>query len=207
MRKLNIHPELIVLPGRRTFNKKALGIYYNIYSNGHQSKIPPVIVINGRDYDSQRQVRLDSRLNDLREWGKDPVFRDRALSSISELTSGYQRFNEILKDTPYCLIDGSDKAVAAAICHVPVDAVELNDCKDIDILQAMIQSGQLLDLKKIPGNIADLLKTFEEEYLGDENQTSCHGIYRVQTVTDRVIELMRSPRIPIYMRQKYNSSR
>jgi hypothetical protein len=204
MRKLILPPKKILLPNSdRLVNKTVLGIYYNLFANGNGDYVPPVIVVNSAINDEERKRQLEERLKSLRDWAKNPQHKEQAYDAISRITKLRERFTDILAKTPYYLIDGEYKAVAATLTHTPITALELRVDEDMVEFHDMIESGKLFEYKQTKETLGNIMQKFEEYFLGDSNSMGYSGIEDAKSVKQKVDELVRTAKVPVCMRKQY----
>ncbi|MBI2145897.1 hypothetical protein HYU22_00980 [Candidatus Woesearchaeota archaeon] len=175
MERRILEPEQIIASEYDVGNESILKIYFRIFDKGHGSDLPPPIVIR-----------------------KDLV-TGRALELFSEDQSDAQRLYSELRQpgADYFLIDGNHRAVAAALCHVAPNVLELETDQDLNEVRKMVEGGGLFDFPHTERRLSSIADEFVR-FLFRRRSSNYFG-----TLQERIDALISNGDLPRYMTQKY----
>lgn len=177
MERRILRPEHIIVPGEYELgNESILKIYFRVFNRGHGEDLPPVIVTHYSQGDQLK--RFDNPSN-------------------KKIVGAYrQKLDDFVKNgAEYFLLDGNHKAVAAALTHNPILALELQAEGDILEIQRMVERGDLFDWNHESQSLVEIANQFEDytsEYLD-----------KMKTVEERVRLLTSNGDLPQYIKERY----
>ena len=173
MERKILQPGQILVPGEyKLGNEGILKIYFRIFDSGHGDDLPLSIVIN-------RNLATEGALESF-------VDQDRAQRIYSEIEQS---------GADYFLIDGNHKTVAAALCHVAPNVLELETNQDLEEARKMVVRGKLFDFPHKKDDLIKIADSFVEFVFRKDY---------VRTLPQRVDELTSNGDLPQYMKERYH---
>jgi hypothetical protein len=173
MERKMLQPEQIIISGDYELgNNKILQIYFRIYDRGHREDIPPVIVIN------KNKIRPS-------------YVREKLQYMIA--TDLYQKI--MSSKAEYLLLDGNHRSVAATLYHNPIDSLEIQVTKDINLAKKMVKQGELFDFPHEEKSLTALAHAFFSHIVFHADE--------IMTLRERVDKFTSKGIVPHYMKEKY----
>jgi len=116
-----------------------------------------------------------------------------------ELKRIYAQLIEKTSQASYYLIDGNHRAVAAALTHNPIYAIELQNDKDLNKVRKMVKCGELFEFNRDETSLQELVLEFDDYLL--------NNIEDCMTIQQRVDKLTSNGDLPEYIKIKYLENR
>ena len=116
-----------------------------------------------------------------------------------ELKRRYAQLIEKTSQASYYLIDGNHRAVAAALTHNPIYAIELQNDKDLNKVRKMVKCGELFEFNRDETSLQELVLEFDDYLL--------NNIEDCMTIQQRVDKLTSNGDLPEYIKIKYLENR
>jgi hypothetical protein len=201
MRELSLQPNKIIVPGEYGLgNESVLKIYFRVFDRGHSNDFPPTIV-TAVDFLDKARDRLEEVYS---RW------ESKYPDGVAARRKDYEKLFQILRSSPFILLDGNHKGVAATLTHNSIRALEVQNDEDLYKLENMIESGEIFDFKRPEKNLDDLKFSFTDYCLGMPapghvafcSDTSSTLRY-TKTLLERVDALASNGELPAYMKQRF----
>lgn len=170
----------IIVPGEYELgNESILKIYFRVFGRVHGADLPPVIVAHHS---------LGNRGEEYYELNK---------CAVGDYRNKLERY--VKQGSEYFLLDGNHKAVASALVHQPIRALELQTDKDLKKIRKMVERGELFDWNHESDSLMQIVNDFE--FFCSEH------LDQMMTVDERVKQLTSNGDIPKYMRKRYHKEK
>ena len=173
-----LHPnQILTLSDYPVHSEQVLKLYHRMFWRGHHTLIPPlpVIAIDKGQLKMTGNGKKTKRYNEL--------------------------LTRFLKNHPrarYCLVDGSHKTTAAALCNKSIRAMVFKTDADILAARKMVEQGELLSLTTGDTNsIKDALKILRQHFFKAR---------RFETVAEKTARMVRGKVVPRYMIEVYRKA-
>ena len=176
-------------------------IYYRVFQRGYGDCLPPIIVAKIKD----SQYWIDQLELKYEEW----------VSTKSEIVEwrrqDYRMFFSNLTDTPYFILDGNHRALAATLTHQPINALELQSDEDIQRIKTMLKNGELFFFPHNVKTVLELEGLFIEHSLSLTAIPPHHSLIantgyqlkRMRSVRKRADLLCHNKLLPSYVVELY----
>ncbi len=158
-------------------NLHILGVYFNIFKNGHGDDLPPCVITH-----------------------KDKIERG-ALGNYADkdkIRSIYEKLEN--SKAKYLLLDGNHKSVAGTLCHHPVNYFELCSNRDLETLSVMAERGEIFNFPHNEDSITKIANKFID-YTFDSTPTE-----NILTLQDMVDSLVSNKILPQYMIDRHRQN-
>ena len=204
MQLITLQPTQIIVPGERhLWSDDLLKVYFRMFDKGHGEDLPPVIVAKNNLVSSDgRNARLEDVVEKLSSWGSSRGRQEYTALQITEITQAYAKFEEIIGRSPFYLIDGNHRSVAATLTSSPIYALELESNRDIAEIKRMVIRGELFNFERPENALMGIVLAFEKHILGNDMGNDMH-IEECMTVKETVDKLASSQILPQYMKDRY----
>ena len=184
MKKITLQPEQIIVPYEYELgNESILNIYFRVFDRGHGEDIPPVLVA---------RPSLSDRGFLLRHFA----------DSTKEKFKKYFRTIDEMVDVFY-LMDGNHKGIAAALCHAPIKAIELQNDDDLEELENMVKTGEYFNLPEFPFEYHEMGKVVGKLRSAVTYLEERQSLREMLTLRQRVNRLASEKDFPQYMKDRY----
>jgi superoxide dismutase len=127
-------------------------------------------------------------VNKMHELPKLPYSYDALEPFIDKIKRGYQLLERKISETPYYLIDGNHRAVAAELCHKNISALEIENDDDLNEIRRRAQEFKLPGFNCDEKTLISLVNAWENYVL--------NHIEDLRTVRERVEELISGRKLP-----------
>ena len=197
MNKLVLKPEEVLCPGEyKPFTLETIRMYFHMDKKGHAADWPPVIVVKSEPQ-AEMVAWFETKIREFLRKYEDYHDRDR---SANNFRKNCTEFLKAADKSPYFLVDGNHRAIAATLAHSPIHSLEVERNEDIGEIEQMVARGELFGFPHEVRTIDELRDSFKA-YCTDMGDVIHNGkkgwevlgnpaVQYVKSFRDRVNELV-----------------
>jgi hypothetical protein len=179
-----------------------LKIYFQVLKDSRDNCLPPIIVGTIRSTANWKK-RLEEGYS---RWVK----KEPAMVELRRRE--YNTVFRTLSATPYYILDGNNRALAAALNRKNIQALYLDGDTDLADIQRMLNDGELLSFPHKAQSIEELEGRFLQHFLHLNNVPPDHSLIasrhwinrELMTVATRAFDLCTRKLLPPYMIKHYS---
>lgn len=135
MKNKRLSPDqILTLHDYPVHNEHILKMYHRMFQKGHATLVPPLPVVS--------ITNGELRMSGYSE-------------KIKKYNALLKRFLKAHPGVEYCLIDGTHKTTAAALCSKNIRAIVFKEDADFGIARKMVESGELFSITTGGANTID----------------------------------------------------
>ena len=210
MKKKNVSLDDILLPHQSEYrDEDRLKIYHRLYDKGFDEAVDPIIVTSPGPLDEYKKD-MDEYFENKADNPRNSV---RINQSIDQRQNEAEHVFQKVEEYGLWLLDGTHRSIAATLDgREHIDALEVEEDSDIQELEQMIQSGELINFPHSGKNLDEMRESFLSYAMGyDSSGLPPKGVtlgtdskVRLQgTVNDLAETLVMEENIPRYMIDEY----
>jgi hypothetical protein len=206
MKNLMLKPEEVLCPGEYDqFTPETVRMYFHMDKKGHAADWPQIIVVKSGPQAEmvawfETKIREFMHEGENRPW--EPAQKNAAQKNASSniFRKVYMHFLNAAEKSPYFLIDGNHRTIAATLAHSPIHSLEVERNEDIGEIEQMVARGDLLgfphEVKTVDelrnDFIANCTDMYEFKRDGNKNWGVAMNpaVQYVKSFKDRVSELV-----------------
>lgn len=216
MKQRILKPEQIIVPAECAVGKNSvLQEYFDIFNSGNSEDVTPIVVLNPLELFPEGLEKLkNTEITKLRFYANrgEPIHYGGAqyLSGghnvFGDIDLKYIMFEEKLSQSPFCLIDGNHRAMAATLTNNPIKAYDLQSDEDFDEFVEMIEQEQIRKIGLSANNLEELATFFQKYVLGEITGLWVEKERYLLTVRERAGRLIEQGDIPQEMADRYSGN-
>lgn len=210
MKKKNVSLDDILLPHQSEYrDEDRLRLYHRLYDKGFDEAVDPIIVTSPGPLDEYKKD-MDEYFENKADNPRNSV---RINQSIDQRQNEAEHVFQKVEEYGLWLLDGTHRSIAATLDgREHIDALEVEEDSDIQELEQMIQSGELINFPHSGKKLGEMRESFLSYAMGyDSSGLPPKGVtlgtdskVRLQgTVNDLAETLVMEENIPRYMIDEY----
>ena len=164
MKKKNVSLDDILLPNQSEYrDEDRLKIYHRLYDKGFDEAVDPIIVTSPGPLD-QYKKEMDEYFSKKSD---NPTNSVRINQSIDQRRKEAEHVFQKVEEYGLWLLDGSHRSIAATLNgREHIDALEVEEDSDIQELEQMIQSGELINFPHSGKKVDEMRESFLSYAMG-----------------------------------------
>ncbi|MCU0642256.1 MAG: hypothetical protein MUF61_01595 [archaeon] len=201
MEKRILTPDEVLCPGEyNQFYSEGVRRYFHMDKKGHAADWPGIIVAKS-DPPAEMVAWFETKIREFLE-----RYEITGEYRTEFLRKEYIKFIKAAEKSPYFLLDGNHRAIAATLAHSPLHVLELSRNEDLGEIEKMVESGDLFDWPHDERTINELRESFMgncmdmsemegsggKRYLFHQNSKLSY----VKNFSDRVADLVADAQFP-----------
>ena len=206
MKRLTLFPAQVIATGELCPEAdSALKIYFHVFSHDGGDSLPPIIV---------GTIKSPSAWKDLLEEGYSRWARSEP-AMVEIRRREYNSLFRALIATPYYILDGNNRALAAALNRKNLRVLHLDADRDLKEIELLVATGEILSFPHRAQTIEGLEGIFLRHFLDLNNIPPNHSLTasqnwvtkRLTSVATRTYDLCTQNLLPGYMIRRYSKAK
>jgi len=187
MKKLMLKPEEVLCPGEyEQFTPETVRMYFHMDKKGHSADWPHIIVVKSEPQ-AEMVAWFETKIREFMREGENKPWESAERNTSSNIfRKVYMHFLNAAEKSPYFLIDGNHRTIAATLAHSPIHSLEIERNEDIGEIEKMVARG---DLFGFPHNI----KTVDE--LRNDFIANCTDMYEFKRDGNKNWGVVKNPAV------------
>ncbi len=210
MRKLILKPEDVLCPGEyEQFTPETVRMYFHMDKRGHAADWPHIIIVKSEPQ-AEMVAWFETKIREFMRVGQNTAWESADRKTTSDkFRKIYMDFLKAAEQSPYFLIDGNHRAIAATLAHSPIHSLEVERNEDIGEIEKMVARGDLLgfphDAKRVDELRNDFIANCTDMYDFKRDGNKQWGIVKnpaaqyVKSFRERVNDLVLNEKFPEHM--------
>ena len=164
MKKKEVSLDEILLPGESEYrDEDRLRLYHRMYDEGCDEVVDPIIVTSPGPLDEYKK-QMDEYFENKAD---NPMNSVRINQSIDQRQNEAEHVFQKVEEYGLWLLDGTHRSIAATLNgREHIDALEVEEDSDIQELEQMIQSGELINFPHSGKKLDEMRESFLSYAMG-----------------------------------------